>query len=119
MSEGEATTTTKSAISFEHENITIINNGNKEEIDYALRSGLTVKDKDGQIINNATVSYDLDINNLENKEYNVIYTATYDDKVITRLRKVNVTNKTNITTFDTPGEGHAFKPTYNGVYKIE
>ena len=119
MSEGEATTTTKSAISFEHENITIINNGNKEEIDYALRSGLTVKDKDGQIINNATVSYDLDINNLENKEYNVIYTATYDDKVITRLRKVNVTNKTNITTFDTPGEGHAFTPTYNGVYKIE
>lgn len=104
---------------FEHKNITIINNGNTSDINYALMDGVRAFDENGNEITKENISYDLDINNITNNEYRVNYVATTSGKNITDTRLVIFTPITAIMTYDYTGEEQVFISNYSGSYKVE
>ena len=104
---------------FEHKNITIINNGNISDINYALMDGVRAFDENGNEITKENISYDLDINNITNNEYRVNYVATTSGKNITDTRLVIFTPITSIMTYDYTGEEQVFTSNYSGSYRVE
>lgn len=110
---------TNNRINFEHRNITIVNSGNTDDILFALMDGVTAIDKDGNQINSGNISYNLNINNIENKDYTVTYTAKSGNNTIIGTRLITFTSEENITDFDYIGEEKEFIPSYNGSYKLE
>lgn len=104
---------------FEHKDITIVNTGNLDDITYALMDGVKAIDAEGNEISKEFIRYDLNINNIENKAYNVTYTANSNGQTIVGTRLITFTPTTNITTFAYKGSPEEFTPDYNGAYKIE
>ncbi len=104
---------------FEHRNITIVNDGNLENIRFALMDGVYVKLIGDNYLESEYIKYNLDINNIENGTYNVVYTANNGGNTITGTRKITFTNATDVKTFDYTGYSQIFTPTKNGYYKVE
>ena len=110
---------TVNKFNFAHRNITVVNNGNIDDIVYALMDGVKAIDKDGNEISQEFISYDLDPNTIENKQYIVTYTANSNDQTIVGTRTITFTSTTDTTTLSYTGSPEQFTPTYNGAYKIE
>lgn len=104
---------------FEHRNITIINSGNTDDIVYALMDGVTAIDENGNQISSENISYNLDVNDIENETYTVTYTANNNGKIIIGTRKITFTDNDIVNTFIYTGSEQEFIPSYNGSYKIE
>ena len=104
---------------FEHKDITIVNTGNIDDIIYALMDGVKAIDESGNEIGKEFIKYDLNINNIENRAYNVTYTANIKDKTIVGTRLITFVPETNIKTFTYTGSSQKFVPLQNGSYKIE
>lgn len=106
---------------FEHRDITIINNGNIDDIRFALMDGVSAVNKVGEPIGQEYIEYQgIDFNNIENnREYSVVYTANNGGNTITGSRIVKFVNTPDIKLFDYTGNSQTFTPTKNGSYKVE
>lgn len=108
-------------INFEHKNITIINRGNLDDIRFALLDGVTAIDENGNDIDIKKIKYNLDLNNIENKSYNVTYTVSMDDQIITSTRQITFVSDSSdyVDNYDYIGNLQTFTSNYNGSYSIE
>ena len=104
---------------FEHRNITIVNSGNKDDVVYALMDGVSALDEDGNQIPKENISYDLDVDSIENRDYLVTYTALNDKKTIIGTRTISFTDIQTIKTYSSTGDVQEFTPKYDGKYKVE
>lgn len=105
--------------SFEHRNITVVNSGNKDDIMYALMDGVSAIDENGNLIPKENISYDLDVDTIENRDYVVTYTATNSQKTITGTRTITFTDIQTVSTYSYTSDVQNFSPKYDGSYKIE
>lgn len=105
--------------SFEHRNITVVNSGNKDDIMYALMDGVSAIDENGNLIPKENISYDLDVDTIENRDYVVTYTATNNQKTITGTRTITFTDIQTVNNYSYTGNVQNFSPKYDGNYKIE
>lgn len=110
---------TNNRINFEHRNITIINRGNKDDILFALMDGVTAIDKDGNQINSGNISYNLNVDNIEDGDYTVTYSTNSNGSKIIATRKVTIVSDDISQTFSQTGSSQEFISNYNGSYKIE
>lgn len=108
-----------SSFNFKHRDITIINRDNKDDIMYALMDGVTAIDENGNSIDKSNISYDLDINNLENKDYIVTYTTSSNNQNIIGTRKIRFIDNDIVNTFLYTGDEQVFSASNNGSYKVE
>lgn len=108
-------------INFEHKNITIINRGNLDDIRFALLDGVSATDENGNEIGLDKINYNLDLNNIENKSYNVTYTVDRGNKIITATRQISFVPDSSdyIDTFDYTGDSQTFTTKYDGSYRVE
>lgn len=108
-------------INFEHKNITIINRGNLDDIRFALLDGVSAVDENGNEIGLDKINYNLDLNNIENKLYNVTYTVDRGNKIITATRQISFVPDSSdyIDNFDYTGDSQTFTTKYNGSYRVE
>lgn len=108
-------------INFEHKNITIINRGNLDDIRFALLDGVSAIDEDGNEIGLDKINYNLDLNNIENKLYNVTYTVDRGNKIITATRQISFVPDSSdyIDNFDYTGDSQTFTTKYDGSYRVE
>lgn len=104
---------------FEHRNITVVNGGNKDDIVYALMDGVSATDENGNLIPKENISYDLDVDTIENRDYVVTYTALNNQKTITGTRTITFTDIQTVNTYSYTGNVQNFSPKYDGNYKIE
>ena len=104
---------------FEHRNITIVNDGNLENIRFALMDGVYVKLNENNYMGTEYIKYNLDVNNIENGTYNVVYIANNGGTTITGTRKITFTSTTDIRNYNYTGYSQEFAPVRGGVYKIE
>ena len=104
---------------FAHRNITIVNSGNRDDIVYALMDGVSALDENGNQIPRENISYELDLDNLENIDYIVTYRANTGGKTIVGTRKVTFTDMQTIEEYSAADESKEFIPRYDGNYKIE
>ena len=104
-------------INIEHNDITIVNRGNINDIKIALLDGITIKNDSNQIINNNRLKYNLDLNNIQNKTYNVTYNIGSTDFTRQITFVPDSTDYTN--NFDYTGDSQTFTTKYDGSYKIE
>lgn len=104
---------------FVHRNITVVNSGNKDDIVYALMDGVSALDENGNPIPKENISYDLDIDTIENRDYVVTYTATNNQKTIIGTRTITFTDMQTVNTYSYTGNVQTFNPKYDGNYKIE
>lgn len=107
---------TTNRINFRHRNITIINSGNTDDIVFALNQGVSAVDENGNSIDASNIAYDLNVNNIENKDYIVTYTVNSSGKKITNTRKVTFIAEEDVKNFTTKG---SFTASQNGAYKLE
>ena len=110
---------TNNRINFEHRNITIINRGNTDDILFALMDGVTAIDKDGNQINSGNISYNLNVNNIEDGDYTVTYSTNSNGSKIIATRKVTIVSDDISQTFSYTGDSQTFTSSQNGSYKIE
>lgn len=110
---------TNNRINFEHRNITIINRGNTDDLLFALMDGVTAIDKDGNQINSGNISYDLNVNNIEDGDYTVTYSTYSNGNKIIATRKITIVSDDISQTFSYTGDSQPFTPSQNGSYKIE
>lgn len=108
-----------SSFNFKHRDITIINRGNIDDIMFALMDGVAAFDANGNQIDSNNISYDLDINNIENKEYTVTYTTSSNGKNIVATRKIKFIDNDIVNTFLYTGDAQVFSASNNGSYKVE
>lgn len=108
-------------INFEHKNITIINRGNLDDIRFALLDGVSATDENGNEIGLDKINYNLDLNNIENKSYNVTYTVDRGNKIITATRQITFVPDSSdyIDNFDYTGDSQTFITKYDGSYRVE
>lgn len=104
---------------FMHRNITIVNDGNIENIRFALMDGVYVKLNGDNYMGPEYIRYNLDVNNIENGSYNVVYTANNGGNTITGTRKITFTNSNDIEIFNYTGYSQEFVPSKSGAYKVE
>ena len=93
-------------INFEHKNITIINRDNIDDIRFALLDGVSAIDENGNEIGLDKINYNLDLNDIENKLYNVTYTVDRGNKIITATRQISFVPDSSdyIDNFDYTGD---------------